>query len=52
MDMYVRMCDEMMFPQGHNPTIGLILCADTDDNVAFEKLSKFVFEIRCYSKKN
>ena len=34
MDMYVRMFDEMMLPQGHNPTIGLILCADTDDDVA------------------
>ena len=34
MDMYVRMYDEMMLPQGHNPTIGLILCADTDDDVA------------------
>ena len=34
MDMYVRMYDEMMCPQGHNPTIGLVLCADTDDDVA------------------
>ena len=34
MDMYVRMFDELMCPQGHNPTIGLILCADTDDDVA------------------
>ncbi|MBQ6725708.1 MAG: DUF1016 family protein [Bacteroidales bacterium] len=34
MDMYVRMYDEMMLPQGHNPTIGLLLCADTDDDVA------------------
>ena len=34
MDMYVRMYDEMMLQQGHNPTIGLILCADTDDDVA------------------
>ena len=34
MDMYVRMYDETMLPQGHNPTIGLILCADTDDDVA------------------
>ena len=34
MDMYVRMYDEMMCPQGHNPAIGLILCADTDDDVA------------------
>ena len=34
MNMYVRMYDELMCPQGHNPTIGLILCADTDDDVA------------------
>ena len=34
MDMYVRMYDELMCPQGHNPTIGLILFADTDDDVA------------------
>ncbi|MBR0073432.1 MAG: DUF1016 family protein [Bacteroidales bacterium] len=34
MDMYVRMYDEMMLPQGHNPTIGLLICADTDDDVA------------------
>ena len=34
MDMYVRMYDELMCPQGHNPTIGMILCADTDDDVA------------------
>ena len=34
MDMYVRMYDEMMCPQGHNPSIGLLLCADTDEDVA------------------
>ncbi len=34
MDMYVRMYDELMLPQGHNPTIGLLLCADTDADVA------------------
>ncbi|MBO7570868.1 MAG: DUF1016 family protein [Bacteroidales bacterium] len=34
MDMYVRMYDEIMIPQGHNPTIGLLLCADTDEDVA------------------
>lgn len=34
MDMYVRMYDEMMLPQGHNPTIGVLLCADTDEDVA------------------
>ena len=34
MDMYVKMYDEMMCPQGHNPTIGILLCADTDEDVA------------------
>ena len=34
MDMYVKMFDEMMCPQGHNPTIGILLCADTDEDVA------------------
>jgi predicted nuclease of restriction endonuclease-like (RecB) superfamily len=34
MDMYVKMYDEMMMPQGHNPTIGILLCADTDEDVA------------------
>lgn len=34
MDMYVKMYDEIMLPQGHNPTIGLLLCADTDEDVA------------------
>lgn len=34
MDMYVKMYDEMMCPQGHNPTIGLLLCAETDEDVA------------------
>jgi len=40
MDMYVRMYDELMCPQGHNPTIGLILCADTDDDVAHYSVLK------------
>ena len=34
MDMYVKMYDEIMIPKGHNPTIGLLLCADTDEDVA------------------
>ena len=34
MDMYVKIYDELMIPQGHNPTIGLLLCADTDEDVA------------------
>lgn len=34
MDMYVRMYDEMKRPEGDNPTIGLLLCDDTDDDIA------------------
>ena len=34
MDMYVRMYDEMVLPEGHNPTIGLLLCAETDEDIA------------------
>ena len=34
MDMYVRMYNELVRPEGHNPTIGLLLCADTDEDVA------------------
>lgn len=34
MDMYVKMYDELVRPEGHNPTIGILLCADTDEDVA------------------
>ena len=34
MDMYVRMYDEMKRTEGDNPTIGIILCDDTDDDIA------------------
>ncbi len=34
MDMYVKMYDELVSPDGHNPTVGLLLCADTDEDVA------------------
>ncbi|MGN0088014.1 MAG: YhcG family protein [Candidatus Limimorpha sp.] len=34
MDMYVKMYDELVRPEGHNPTIGILICADTDDDVA------------------
>ena len=34
MDMYVKMYDDLMRPEGHNPTIGLLLCAETDEDVA------------------
>ena len=33
MDMYVRMYDEMYKPSGDNPTLGVILCSETDKDV-------------------
>ena len=34
MDMYVKMYDDLMRSEGHNPTIGILLCAETDEDVA------------------
>ena len=34
MDMYVRMFDEEFRSQDDNPTIGILLCADTDEDIA------------------
>lgn len=34
MDMYVRMYDEMKRTEGDNPTIGILLCDDTDEDIA------------------
>lgn len=34
MDMYTRMYDEMKRSEGDNPTIGIVLCSDTDDDIA------------------
>lgn len=34
MDMYVKMYDDLARPEGHNPTIGMLLCAETDEDVA------------------
>jgi predicted nuclease of restriction endonuclease-like (RecB) superfamily len=34
MDMYVRMYDELRRTEGDNPTIGILLCADTDEDIA------------------
>lgn len=33
MDMYVRMYDEIAIPKGKNPTLGIILCSETDEDV-------------------
>lgn len=34
MDMYVRMYDERVRGEGDNPTIGILLCSDTDNDIA------------------
>ncbi len=34
MDMYVRMYDELRRSKDDNPTIGILLCDDTDDDIA------------------
>lgn len=34
MDMYVRMYDELKKGDDDNPTIGIVLCADTDEDIA------------------
>ena len=33
-DMYVRMYDELKRSEGDNPTIGIVLCSDTDEDIA------------------
>lgn len=34
MDMYVRMYDELKRTEGDNPTIGILLCAETSEDIA------------------
>ena len=34
MDMYVRMYDDLKRGEGDNPTLGIVLCAETDEDVA------------------
>ena len=34
MDMYVRMYDELKRSDDDNPTLGIVLCADTDEDIA------------------
>lgn len=34
MDMYVRMYDEQVRGEGDNPTIGIVLCSETDEDIA------------------
>ncbi|MBE5950545.1 MAG: DUF1016 family protein [Lachnospiraceae bacterium] len=34
MDMYIRMYDELKRSEGDNPTMGIVLCSDTDEDIA------------------
>ena len=34
MDMYIRMYDELKITDSDNPTLGIVLCADTDEDIA------------------
>lgn len=34
MDMYIRMYEELKRSEGDNPTIGIVLCSDTDEDIA------------------
>ena len=34
MDMYIRMYDDFKRGEGDNPTLGIVLCADTDEDIA------------------
>ncbi len=33
-DMYVRIYDDLKRGQGDNPTIGILLCSETDEDIA------------------
>lgn len=34
MDMYIRMYDEQKRTEGDNPTLGIVLCSETDEDIA------------------
>ena len=34
MDMYIRMYDELKRGDGDNPTLGIVLCTETDEDIA------------------
>ena len=34
MDMYIRMYDELKRSEGDGPTLGIVLCSDTDEDIA------------------
>lgn len=57
MDMYVRMYDEMKRTEGDNPTIGIVLCSETDVDIAKYSILKgneqlFVSKYKLYLPTN
>jgi predicted nuclease of restriction endonuclease-like (RecB) superfamily len=40
LDMYVRMYDDLKKPEGDNPTIGILLCTETDHTIAHYSVLK------------
>ena len=34
MDMYIRMYDELKRSEDDNPTLGIVLCTETDEDIA------------------
>ena len=47
MDMYIRMYDELKRSEGDNPTIGIVLCADTDEELRAEiETQKMMFYLQ------
>jgi predicted nuclease of restriction endonuclease-like (RecB) superfamily len=50
MDMYVRMYDDLKLTEGDNPTIGIILCSETDEDIAHYSVlhgSEQLFAAKC-----
>ena len=50
-DMYIRMYDELKRREGDNHTIGIVLCSDTDEDIARYSILQSINYI-CQQKKN
>lgn len=55
MDMYIRMYDDLKRGEGDNPTLGIVLCTETDEDIAKysvlhgnEQLLKKIFQIAAW----
>ena len=57
MDMYVRMYDELKRTEGDNPTIGILLCSETSQDIArfsilHDSKQLFASKYLCYKKRD